>query len=86
MAINIFDNYGTDAFINDVDAALEAGQQEEAFHKLSLTHSTLLHHRMIQRLYKPRLVALIVLPVQYSDVTEVYTSVFVGTILLGQTI
>ncbi|KAK3867546.1 hypothetical protein Pcinc_027002 [Petrolisthes cinctipes] len=43
----------TDAYVNEVDAALEAGQREEAFHKLSLTHSTLLHHRMIHRLYKP---------------------------------
>ncbi|XP_045623802.1 separin isoform X2 [Procambarus clarkii] len=34
---------------------LEEGKMEDAFHQLSLSHSTLLHHRMAQRLHKPSL-------------------------------
>ncbi|XP_045102580.1 separin-like isoform X2 [Portunus trituberculatus] len=32
----------------------ETDDEEEAFYQLSLTHSTLLHHRVAQRLYKPK--------------------------------
>lgn len=32
----------------------EAADEEEAFHQLSLSHSTLLHHRVAQRLYAPK--------------------------------
>lgn len=44
----------TSAHVSDAEAALAAGREKEAFHLLSLTHSTLLHHRLAQRLYKPK--------------------------------
>lgn len=43
----------TDVHINTAEKDFEDGKIEETFHKLSLTHSTLLHQRMLQRLHKP---------------------------------
>ncbi|XP_042874759.1 separin-like isoform X2 [Penaeus japonicus] len=43
----------TDVNISAAEMELKAGRIEEAFHQLSLSHSTLLHHRMAQRLHKP---------------------------------
>ncbi|KAG0716797.1 hypothetical protein GWK47_008833 [Chionoecetes opilio] len=44
----------TGAYLHEAKADLEAGREEEAFHQLSLTHSTLLHHRLSQRFYRPK--------------------------------
>ncbi|XP_071525354.1 uncharacterized protein Sse isoform X6 [Panulirus ornatus] len=43
----------TDANISAAEMELKNGRMENAFHQLSLSHSTLLHHRMAQRLHKP---------------------------------
>ncbi|XP_076048161.1 extra spindle pole bodies like 1, separase [Oratosquilla oratoria] len=43
-----------ESYIRAAEKKLQTGNVEEAFHYLSLSHSTLLHHRISMRVHKPR--------------------------------